>query len=367
MSWYRQEADLLDDPRGVRLLALAGAAGVAALVAVRSWCARRQSETLPAEVARAEVRRLGVSAGKAAKLVGALVASGLLVSSSGDALALPEASTVRREDRSPLPAVASAESAAEETGKAARQRRWRASRKGKVDASTVDAPPSTDASTKRLQVRTDPSTQASTVDAPPSHTLPPRTGTSTITSNPPTPPAGGMGGGAAEESAPESAEQVAPEVQAKQAPYLGAYGAGVTSVTGEPWAAPTHKAESWAVGSMIKTYAANLRGAALLAWLTETAAAYTRATLDGAQYQRGFAPSKCLDWLKSGRPAARPRGGAGRAAPPQQLDPVGRMTRRWGKASPLDDENNWTDNGEWCGPAELCPEGTKMATKGAAE
>ena len=170
MSWYRQEADLLDDPRGVRLLALAGAAGVAALVAVRSWCARRQSETLPAEVARAEVRRLGVSPKKAGALVAALLSAGLLVSSSADVLALPEASTVRREVPVAVP------------GEADRQTRYRDAKREEIRAK--DRARKASRKVSRNVAEQDPEAsrnvaesvaERSGAEAPPSQTLPPRT------------------------------------------------------------------------------------------------------------------------------------------------------------------------------------------------
>ncbi len=50
-----------------------------------------------------------------------------------------------------------------------------------------------------------------------------------------------------------------------------------------------------------------LRGEALSAWFRATSAAYRRAQASASEYQCGFSPRKCLEWLKNGRPRAEDR------------------------------------------------------------
>lgn len=120
------------------------------------------------------------------------------------------------------------------------------------------------------------------------------------------------------EAAPPTAEQ---KRLARLAGYAAHYSAGVASVTGAPHVvAQPHELDKFAL--ITTRYAQRddkaLKGPELSDWLRALGAEYAAATQHAAQYQRGYAPSKCLEWLGAGRPkgprstgAASSAGGAG--------------------------------------------------------
>lgn len=325
MTWHRASSDLLD-PGLLGLLeslpAPLGAAALGLLSALRSWCSSHRTTEIPVAVPGSLGRLLRLTSGQLERLLWALIEAGYLAGVDGAGYQLQEAEVVTPQSSRP------------ETGKAARMRRYRAGKKGVSEASTVDAPPSTRASTgasTRASTRETPpvsrastgaSPEASTVDAPPSQTLPPRTSTSTGT-KPPSPPVGPEGSevGAEEIPAPR------PSGPPSQERYASAYAAGISRATGQPCPPPTDRIELQALGNAIRSCALDgagkiLRGPALVAWLTDSAQAYATARATESRFERGFAPSKFLDWLRAGRPAASaPVSRPARVAPTQPADP----------------------------------------------
>jgi hypothetical protein len=104
---------------------------------------------------------------------------------------------------------------------------------------------------------------------------------------------------------------------AAYARYAAPYSAGVASETGgEHVVVERHELERF--GAITTRHAVvggkALRGDALAAWLRDRGAAYVRATRHAAQFQRGYAPSKFLEWLSAGSPPA-PAGPNGTGRP----------------------------------------------------
>ena len=85
--------------------------------------------------------------------------------------------------------------------------------------------------------------------------------------------------------------------------YALAYAEGQTEASGQPFTPPSGN-DAGPLGTMALTHAKGLRGEKLLAWYRETSAAYRRAQSGAAQFQGGFRPTKCLEWLNAGRPHA---------------------------------------------------------------
>ncbi len=87
--------------------------------------------------------------------------------------------------------------------------------------------------------------------------------------------------------------------------YAASYSAGVSAETGGAHAV-TEPHELTKFGAITQSHAVAsgkaLRGEALDAWLRDRGAAYVRSTRHAAQYQRGYAPSKFLEWLSAGQP-----------------------------------------------------------------
>ena len=137
-------------------------------------------------------------------------------------------------------------------------------------------------------------------------------------------PAGGAGGSDAD--APFDVPDKPRSVHERYAEH---YAAGQTDATGDPYAPPAGVREHGALAQMAQTHARGpdgkpLRGPALDAWFRATAAEYRHAQAAAAQYQRGFAPSKCLEWLQNKRPVATgPPPSAGRIV--QRPPPSGRI------------------------------------------
>jgi Meiotically Up-regulated Gene 113 (MUG113) protein len=89
--------------------------------------------------------------------------------------------------------------------------------------------------------------------------------------------------------------------------YAAAYSAGVASETKAGHVVTErHELDRFALVTTKHALVAGkaLRGEALTAWLRDRGAAYVRATRHAAQFQRGYAPSKFLEWLSAGCPPA---------------------------------------------------------------
>lgn len=339
MSWHKADNDLLSEGTVHLLAGLPGLPGLAALGllgALRSRCSIRRSTDIPLAEVEMVGRLAKVSGPQMARLLRALIEAGYLEGVDGAGYRLLEESVVR-------PSAPSRS----ETGKAARMRRYRANKKASPDASTVDAPPSTQASTGRLRETSTEetgrrlqgvslgdggaSTGASTVDTPAPSLSPP---------DPPPAPAptpaqaqaqahaGGAPAAApvshfsttneASSEPPPSATR--PKAKAKKpspkrtlparAQLAAAYAAGVSAVTGSPCSPPT---ERWALDdleALLSTHAPGLVGAEALGWLTQAAKDFADAKAeDRFTADKGFPPKMARSWLDGGnRPAPRDHG-----------------------------------------------------------
>jgi len=84
---------------------------------------------------------------------------------------------------------------------------------------------------------------------------------------------------------------------------------GVREASGNPRAvvAPFDRFAERDVMRLLEAHAPpGLDGEAASSWLTQTGHEYVLATFAGARYERGFHPSKCIDWFNAGKPVARP-------------------------------------------------------------
>lgn len=91
--------------------------------------------------------------------------------------------------------------------------------------------------------------------------------------------------------------------------YAAAYAAGISRASGAPYVIARPGAARADLVAMATGHARDaggeaLRGDALLAWFTETAAEYRTARAASAPYESGFGPGACLKWLNSGRPGS---------------------------------------------------------------
>jgi hypothetical protein len=78
------------------------------------------------------------------------------------------------------------------------------------------------------------------------------------------------------------------------------YAAGIRAITKQNWGFPDRREERLAMVEIISLHAPGLKGDSLEAKMTAIASTYCTATLSRAQYEGGFRPSKCLEWLNAG-------------------------------------------------------------------
>ncbi len=86
-----------------------------------------------------------------------------------------------------------------------------------------------------------------------------------------------------------------------------AYAAGQVEAGAETFPTPTDLKDIRALDTMIATYAKAIdggpaRGSGAIEWVRTTSAAYRKAKALSARFERGYAPSKCLEWIQAGRP-----------------------------------------------------------------
>jgi len=102
---------------------------------------------------------------------------------------------------------------------------------------------------------------------------------------------------------PREAKRAAAEKPA-HVKYAENYAAGMRDATGQDFPVPRERA---ALIDMAKCYAKRdgepITGDDLLSWFRHTAKEYRRVRAQKAEFEHGFAPHKCLEWLKAGRPA----------------------------------------------------------------
>lgn len=85
------------------------------------------------------------------------------------------------------------------------------------------------------------------------------------------------------------------------------YIAGVRAATEKPWGFPEVPAEWAALRTIVSIHAPGARSEILKTKLTIIATKYVRARKAYAQFEKGFCPSKCLEWLNTGAMAG-PKG-----------------------------------------------------------
>lgn len=322
MSWHRADNDLLSAGVLGLLSVLPGTLGAAALgylSALRSWCSDKRTTEIPEAVLVGLGRLLRLGVASLRQVVSALAAHGYLEQASDGGARLLDEAVVRP----PAPARP-------ETGKAARQRRYKEKAKGRRQASPEASPgdggeASPEEMGRRLPGVSQGDGGASPEASPlasPSPPIPPHPRTST-----------GTGTGTREEGAPAAApvshfsttnephpSATRPKAKPKKpspkrtlparAQLAAAYAAGVSAVTGAPCSPPS---ERWALDdleAMLATHAPGVVGAEALGWLTSaaqdfaTAKAEDRWTLD-----KGFPPKMARSWLDGGNrppPSAMP-------------------------------------------------------------
>lgn len=86
--------------------------------------------------------------------------------------------------------------------------------------------------------------------------------------------------------------------------YAEAYAAGMSDVTGEPFAPPRGKRDLVDMALLAIVDGQRLGGDELLTWIRQTAAAYRRARAGAEQFESGFSVERCVKWLNAGRPTA---------------------------------------------------------------
>jgi hypothetical protein len=79
-----------------------------------------------------------------------------------------------------------------------------------------------------------------------------------------------------------------------------AYADGIAEGGGSPWTMPDANVEAPIVRQGLELHAPQLRGEAIDRWVKRSAATYRRMMADVAEFQKGFRPSKWLEWLNAG-------------------------------------------------------------------
>lgn len=331
--WFRKSCNWHRSAQVDALRSLLGQQAPLALVildSIYAWCAEDNTSSISAPSVDREVRNWTTNAALGRRLLDALVGVELLReggegysidltliqrSEEGEpppssrrssrqeryrqahADAIKEKDRARKASRKVSPAVAEGvtESVAERHG-----RRHGTSRNGVTESVTDSTTPVSEGVTESSNSATNPA------PPPPGPPTPAQAQTQAQAQvSPPSPPPGGKAQGVPEESPLDPPPSASPSREA----YLAAYVAGISAVTKLPCPPPTAKADLEALGLAIRTCALDahkkpLRGKALLAWLTDNATAYASAKIAAPQFERGFAPSKFVEWLRSGRPEA---------------------------------------------------------------
>jgi hypothetical protein len=79
-----------------------------------------------------------------------------------------------------------------------------------------------------------------------------------------------------------------------------AYADGIAEGGHAPWSMPDPNHEAPIVRDALELHQPGLRGDAIDRWVKRSAETYRRMMSDAAEFQRGFRPSKWLEWLNSG-------------------------------------------------------------------
>ena len=95
-----------------------------------------------------------------------------------------------------------------------------------------------------------------------------------------------------------------------------AYADGIATAAGAPWTLPDPNNESQVIRGSVALHKPNLRGEKLFAWVRHSAETYRRVMDADWKFQRGFRPSKWVEWLNAGGDKAPTRRVIG--APPVQ-------------------------------------------------
>ena len=68
---------------------------------------------------------------------------------------------------------------------------------------------------------------------------------------------------------------------------------------------PDANVESAVVLTAVQVHKPQLRGAPIAEWVKRSAGTYRRVMGESGKFQRGFRPSKWLEWLNAGQPGAK--------------------------------------------------------------
>lgn len=78
------------------------------------------------------------------------------------------------------------------------------------------------------------------------------------------------------------------------------YAAGIRAITKQNWAFPDKPDERRALTDIVLLKAQGNKGDSLEAKMTAVASSYCQANRDRGQFEGGFRPTKCLEWINSG-------------------------------------------------------------------
>jgi len=96
------------------------------------------------------------------------------------------------------------------------------------------------------------------------------------------------------------------------------YADGIAEAAGAPWRLPDANNEAQVILDAVSLHQPGLRGKQLLSWVRHSAVTYRRTMADSWQFQRGFRPSKWMEWLNAGGERA-PRRTVGSTGQPGEI------------------------------------------------
>jgi hypothetical protein len=132
--------------------------------------------------------------------------------------------------------------------------------------------------------------------------------------NPPSPPGGGECSAVEPDPEPAPASTVVPTTAEPQAPApppddrqarargRKAYSDGVAQATATPFKFPNDARAHHDFADAIEPFIADKTQEQAEAWIRETAIRYVNARRDQARFEKGYAPSKFIEWLNAGMP-----------------------------------------------------------------
>lgn len=115
-----------------------------------------------------------------------------------------------------------------------------------------------------------------------------------------------------------------------------AFADGIAAGAGQPWSMPDANVEASFILTGLQTYKPQLRrDDEIAAWVKRSAATYRRMMGDVAEFQKGFRPSKWLEWLNAGGEKMQRRI---KGTPPEQPELLATRHDQQSATIPLSDE-----------------------------